>query len=151
MSIEQEITTRLKEAMKSKNENELRTLRMVKSQAQLAKTAPGFSGETDDNFWIDVIAKYVKQQKKAGEEFEKAGEAAKDRIDELRFEIDYLEPFLPRKASEDEVRLMVRAAIAQTGATSPKMLGKVIGAVMKEHKDTVDAEIVKQIATQELV
>ncbi|MCU0664888.1 MAG: GatB/YqeY domain-containing protein [Myxococcota bacterium] len=136
--------------MKSKSADELRTLRMVKSAGQIAKTAPGFSGETNDAFWIEVISKYVKQQKKAIEEFEKAGAGAAAQISELRFEIDYLEPFLPQKATEDEIREMVRKAIEQTGATSAKMVGKVMGAVMKDHKDRVDADIVKRIATQEL-
>lgn len=150
MGIEQEITTRLKEAMKAKSENELRTLRMVKSQAQIVKTAPGFTGEAGDAFWLEVIARYVKQQKKAIEEFEKVGDAAKGQISELRFEIEYLEPFLPKKAGEDEVLVWVRAAIAETGASSAKMVGKVVGAVLKGHKDTVDADTVKRIATQEL-
>lgn len=150
MSIEKEITSRLKEAMRSKNQKELGVLRMVKTQATTAKTASGFEGETDDAFWLDVIAKYVKQQQKALVEFEKAGEAGKNQVEQLLYEIAYLEPFLPQKLSEGEVRKLVREAIDETGAAGSGMIGRVMGAVMKKHKDEVDAAMVKRIAAEEL-
>lgn len=140
----------MKEAMRAKNQQELGVLRMVKTQAAMAKTAGGFDGETGDAFWTDVIGKYVKQQKKALVEFEKAGDAGKDQVEQLRFEIAYLEPFLPQKLSEDEVRKLVRRTIEETGAAGSGMVGRVMGAVMKDHKDEVDAAMVKRVAAEEL-
>ncbi|MCP4675944.1 MAG: GatB/YqeY domain-containing protein, partial [Deltaproteobacteria bacterium] len=55
MSIEEELTTRLKNAMRAKNTRELDVLRMVKTQGQAKKTASGFDGDTDDAFWTEVI------------------------------------------------------------------------------------------------
>ncbi len=150
MGIEQELASRLKDAMRSKNAQELNVLRMVKTQGQAAKTAPGFEGDTDDKFWTDVIIKYVKQQKKAKEEFEKAGEQGRENAETIEFEIKYLEPFLPKLMGEDEVRSIVKAAIAKTGVVDAKMVGKVMGFVMKDHKGEVDAAMVKRIATEEL-
>ena len=150
MSIEEQIMTRMKEAMRTKNSDELALLRMVKTEAQKAKTAPGFDGNTDDNFWLDVIAKYVKQQQRSIVEFEKAGDSAKETIEKLRFDIDYLAFFLPKKLDDAETRALVKAAIQATGATNAKMTGKVVGAVMKTHRDQVDAALVKRIAEEEL-
>jgi uncharacterized protein YqeY len=150
MSIEEELTTRLKQAMRDKNARELGVLRMVKTQGQAARTAPGFEGETDDAFWTDVIARYVKQQKKALVEFAKGGEQGAENVAQIEYEVEYLAPFLPAQLGEEEVRALVRQGIAETGAAGAKMAGKVIGWVMKGHRDQVDAALVKRIATEEL-
>ena len=150
MSIEKELTSRMKDAMRSKDTAALDVLRMVKSEASLAKTAAGFDGETDDAFWTEVISRYVKKQKKAKVEFEKAGDAGKENANHIQFEIDYLQPFLPKLLTEEEVREIVRKVIADTGAKGQRMVGKVIGAVMKNHREEVDAAVVKAIAGQEL-
>lgn len=150
MTIEEQLNARLTEAMRARSEREVSVLRMVKSQATVARSAPGFSGKTDDAFWSDVIARYVKQQKKAIAEFEKAGDAGREQIAALEFEVDYLAPFLPAVLSEEEVRELVKTAIAKTGAVGPKMLGKVMGFVMKDHKGKVDAAMVKRLAAEEL-
>lgn len=150
MTIEEQLGTRLKEAMRAKRTEELDVLRMVKSQAQTARTAPGFDGATDDAFWLDAIARYVKQQRKAREEFEKGGEAGAEQVRKLTYEIEYLSAFLPKQRSEEDVRAFVKQAIAEVGAVGPKMVGRVVGVVMKGHRDEVDAEVVKRVATEEL-
>jgi uncharacterized protein YqeY len=150
MTIEQQLTTKLKEAMRSKNKKEIAVLRMVKAQAGVAKVAPGFDGEAGDAFWLDMIARYVKQQKKAREEFKKVGEKGAEQVADIQFEIDYLEPYLPSFLGEDQVRELVRQAIAETGASGAKMAGRVTGEVMKQHRDAVDPGMVKRIATEEL-
>lgn len=149
MTIEQQIMDRMKTAMREKKVQELSVLRMVKSFGMKEKTAPGFGGDTDDNFWLDVIAKYVKQQQKALIEFEKAGVTGEQTAG-LKYEIDYLTPFLPAKLSETETQQLVDNAIAATGAESIKMMGKVMGAVMKDNKDKVDAGLVKQLIQKKL-
>ena len=150
MSIEEQIVSRMKEAMRAKNNQELALLRMVKSEAQKAKTAPGFDGNADDKFWLGVIAKYVKQQQRAIGEFEKAGDDAKEAIAQIKYELEYLSAFLPKKLGEEETRALVKAAIEQSGVTGVRMAGKVVGAVMKTHRDQVDAAMVKRIAEEEL-
>ena len=150
MTIEQQIMSRMKEAMRNKREQELGVLRMVKTQAQTAQSAPGFDGKPDDAFWIDVIAKYVKQQTRAQAEFEKAGDAGKGQVESLKYEIDYLSEFLPKKLDDNAVRELVRDAIKTLGVENPKMAGKVIGYVMKSHRDEVDAAQVKRFVDEEL-
>lgn len=150
MSIEQQIMTRIKEAMKAKNNDELALLRMVKTEAQKAKTAPGFDGNAGDAFWLDVIGKYVKQQQRAIGEFEKGGDAAKETIDKLKFDIEYLSEFLPKKLGEAETRALVKSAIEATKVTDVRMVGKVMGFIMKGHRDEVDAALVKKLAEEAL-
>lgn len=150
MSIEEKILERMKDAMRNKKARELEVLRMVKTQAQTAKTAPGFDGKADDAFWLDVIGKYVKQQQRALAEFEKAGEAGKDHVERLTFEIEYFSEFLPKKLDEAALKELVKQAVQETGAVGAKMTGKVMGFIMKSHKDSVDAEMLKRIIAEAL-
>ena len=148
MSIEKQLAERLKDAMRNKNQQELDVLRMIKTQAQAKKTAPGFQGETDDSFWQDVITRYVKQQKKAMKEFEKAGDRGKEAVEKLKFEVDYLSDYLPELLGEEAVIKLVEQAILDTGAKDGKMVGRVVGAVMQKHRDQVDPAMVKQLAAK---
>ena len=150
MGIEEQLTTKLTEAMRARRQAEVNVLRMVKTQAAKERTAPGFSCDDADGFWLGVIQRYVKQQKKALVEYEAIGERAATQIAEIKFEIEYLAPFAPSALGEAETAALVDAAIAETGAVGAKMVGKVVGAVMKAHKDHVNAELVKSIAAAKL-
>ncbi|MBW2276586.1 MAG: GatB/YqeY domain-containing protein [Deltaproteobacteria bacterium] len=150
MGVEEQLTTRLTEAMRARNTRETDVLRMVKTMGTRDMAAPGFKGEADDAFWLAVIGRYTKQQKKALAEFEKLGDAAASQIEQANYEIDYLSPFLPELLAKAAVRELVKAAIEETGAAGPKMVGKIVGAVMKTHRDSVDPLMVKAIATEEL-
>jgi uncharacterized protein YqeY len=150
MTVEEQLTVRLKQAMRDRDRRQADVLRMVKTMATTERAAPGFSGETDDAFWLGVIGRYVKQQRKALAEFEQLGEAAEEQAEQARYEIEYLSPFLPSLLGEDEVRRLVREAIAGSGAAGAKQAGKVVGAVMKEHRDRVDPQLVKRVALEEL-
>jgi uncharacterized protein len=150
MSIEQQLTDRMKDAMRNKKTRELDVLRMVKTLAQTAKSAPGFDGKTDDAFWLDIIGKYVKQQQRAAAEFEKAGEAGREHVERLNFEIEYFSEFLPKKLGEAELRALVARAVEETGVSDVKGAGKVMGYIMKEHKDEVDAGTLKRVIAEVL-
>ena len=150
MSIEQQLTDRMKDAMRNKKARELEVLRMVKTQAQTAKTAPGFDGKTDDAFWLDVIGKYVKQQQRALAEFEKAGEAGREHVERLSYEVEYFSEFLPEKLDDAALRALVVQAVQETGAVGGKMAGKVMGHIMKTHKDSVEPSSLKRIIAEVL-
>ena len=70
--------------------------------------------------------------------------------DKLRFETEYLARWLPKQLGEDEVRSLVRQAIQELGASSPKQAGRVVGHLMKSHGKELDGKIVHRIATEEL-
>jgi hypothetical protein len=150
MSIEQTLRSELTAAMKARDQRKADCIRMVNTKVMERRTAKGFTGAVDDALHQDVIAAYRKSLQKAIEQFLAAGEKGAQHAADLQFEVDYLEQFLPKGLGEDEVRALVRAAIAATGATDAKLVGKVVGHVMKEHKGKVDAADVKRIATEEL-
>ncbi len=148
MSLLEEFNTRLKEAMKSRNAQELGVLRMVKTRFQQKKTEKGFSGEVTDDVAREVVAQYVKQMKRALEDFERAGDQGAEKAAQARFEIDYLKDFLPQLLSEEETRKLVETIVAEQGLDQPSHAGRVVGAVMKTHKGKVDPALVKKLATE---
>lgn len=150
MSIEQDLRTKLTASIKAKDLRTANVIRMLNTKVMERRTAKGFQGEVDDALYLDVIGAYQKAMAKALAEYEALGERGKEQADELRFEIEFCAQYLPKQLSEDEVRAAVRAAIAALGTKDPKMVGRVVGTVMKDHKGRVDAAVVKDIATAEL-
>lgn len=148
MGVHEELDSRLKAAMKAKDERVLDVVRMVRSRAKL--TAVDQSKELDDALYLETIQAYVKQMKRAMTEYEEAGETGAAMVEKLRFEVEYLTPFLPTSLGDDEVRAIVKALIAQQGVAGARMAGRVVGLVMKDHKGRVDPALVKRIAEEEL-
>ena len=77
------------------------------------------------------------------EEFKKG--AREDLVEKTQAEIDVLLPYLPAQLSEDEVRELVKAAVEQTGAATPKDMGKVMGVLMPKVKGRADGKMVNTI------
>ena len=146
MSIQQDLRKRLTAAMKARDSRTANLVRMLETRVTERRTAKGFKGEVDDALYLDVIAAYKKSMEKAREEYAAAGERGREQVEELGFEIEFCEQYLPRQLSDDELRDAVTTAIAELGITDPKQAGRVIGAVMKHHKDRVDAGRVKAMA-----
>ena len=77
------------------------------------------------------------------EEFQKGGR--EDLVEKTQAEIDVLLPYLPAQLSEDEVRELVKAAVEQTGAATPKDMGKVMGVLMPKVKGRADGKMVNTL------
>jgi uncharacterized protein YqeY len=150
MALEQDLRARLTEAMKGKDLRTANVIRMINTKVMERRTAKGFSGPVDDALFLDVIASYKKSLQKARDEFLAAGDKGHDQAAELAWEIKFCETLLPRGLSAEEVRAAVKAAIAATGASDPKLAGRIVGEVMKQHKGKVEAAEVKKIAEEEL-
>ena len=150
MSIREELRAKLKEAMRASDRRMADAVRMIESKVTERRTAKGFQGDVDDELYREVIAAYKKSLEKSRAEYEKGGDRAAEALASIDWEIGFCQQFLPAPLGDDEIREAVREAIAQTGADSPKMAGRVVGAVMKEHKGRVDAGRVKAIAAEEL-
>ncbi|MFT7621517.1 MAG: hypothetical protein ACI9WU_000681 [Myxococcota bacterium] len=145
-TIEQQFTSRLKDAMRAKDTRVLTTIRAIRAKVGEARTAKGFTGEVDDALHLKIIAAYVKSMSKAKLEYDKAGARGDALGAALAFEIEYLSEFLPKRLDEAATIPLVEAAIASTGATSKKEIGKVMGAVMKSHRDQIEPGIVRAVA-----
>lgn len=134
MSIREELSAELKDAMRSHDRNRVDVIRQINAEIDRAVTAPGFKGEADDALYRETIAAYAKKMAKALTEYEGYGERGADAAAKLRFEVDYLGRWLPRAPSEEELAAFVDAAIEKVGATDMKAMGQVMGVLMKEHE-----------------
>ena len=148
MSLEERLRKELTAAIKAKDLRSANIIRMVSTKVMERRTAKGFSGEVDDALYEDVISAYRKSLAKAVDQYKQAGERGAEQAAELEHEIEFLGRYLPQGLSEAELEAAVKAAIDAVGATDVKMIGRIIGQVMKDHKGKVDAADVKRVASQ---
>ena len=150
MSIEAQLAELLKESMRAKDARTADCIRMIKTKHMERRTAAGFKGPLDDALWLDVITAYQKQLRKSREEYAAIGARGADAIEQLDFEIGFCSRFLPKAASDDEVRTIVRETVARLGLSDPKQSGRLVGEIMKANKGKVDPASVKRIVEEEL-
>jgi uncharacterized protein YqeY len=148
MALEQELTTRLTQAIKGKDARTADVVRMLKTRLQERRTAKDFSGTIDDALVLDVIAAYRKQLQKAIAEYDKLGERGAAHAAQLRFEQEFCEGYLPKGMDEAAVRALVKERLASLGIADAKQIGRLIGDIMKTHKGQVEAGDVKRIAEE---
>jgi len=150
MSLMQEIDVRFKAAMKARDASTVSVLRMVKAKLKEYAIEKRISGDVPDAEARQVIATYAKQLRKSLPEFEKGGEAARDAIARIRFEIDYLEPFLPQFLDEARTREIVQRVVTEMGRPPQQKTGMVMGHIMKEHAGQVDPVLVRRLVDEAL-
>ena len=125
MSLSKQIVSDLTAAMKAQDATALSTLRMVKAAMMNRQIEKG--SELDDDDMQKLLRSLVKQRRDSIEQYEKAGR--QELVDKETAEIKIIETYLPQAASQEEIEQAVAAAIAETGATSMKDMGKVMKAV----------------------
>jgi uncharacterized protein YqeY len=150
MSIETQLQDLLKEAMRNKDTRTSDCVRMIKTKHMERRTAAGFKGALDDALWLEVIAAYQKQLRKAREEYAGLGERGAESLPQLDFEIEVCGRFLPKTAGEAEVRVAVKETLARVGSGDAKQAGRVMGEIMKANKGKFDPAMVKRIVEEEL-
>jgi uncharacterized protein YqeY len=150
MSLIQEFDERLKSAMRAKDDNALNVLRMVRTRLREYARDHKLEGDLSDDAVREVVSAYARQLKKSLPEFEKGGESAQAAIEGIKYELEYLEPFLPKLLGEDETRALVASAVEELGNPPAKMMGKVIGHIMKAHKNEVDPTRVRRLVQEAL-
>lgn len=134
-------------AMKARDAETLSTLRMLKAalmEAKIAKRNVPLSPEEE----IEIVSRYEKKRRETLEECRKAGRddlAAKEEA-----EIAIVRRFLPEQIDEAGVRAAVARAVAATGASSARDMGKVMGVLMKELKGRADGDLVSRIVKETL-
>lgn len=135
-------------AMKARDADTLSTLRMLKSALMEAKTKKPRDATLSPDEEIDVLQRYVKKRRETIEELRK--NAREDLVASEEREIAVTMRYLPQMMSEDELRAVVREALAQTGATGPREMGKVIGAVMGRVKGKAEGGTVSRLVKEAL-
>jgi uncharacterized protein YqeY len=149
MSLQEQLKQDQIAAMRAKDKATLNAIRSVQAEIATAKAAPGFSGEADDTLYVKTISTYVKRISKSRTEYEAIGERGADQAAMLKYEIDYLDRYLPKTLDEAGTRALVVAAIADMGADENTPAGKVIGAVMRSG-ESLDGTLVNKIVREEL-
>ncbi len=145
MSIFDEVSRQMTAAMRAKDAPRLAALRGMRAAFQTEMKREG--AETlSDEACVAVLRRLAKQRHESIDAFEKASRA--DRADQERAELALIETFLPSLADAAQTRSWVEAAIAETGASSPSDVGRVMGAVMKAHKGDVDGPLAKKLAAE---
>jgi uncharacterized protein YqeY len=124
MTLTKQIVADLTAAMKAQDAGRTSTLRMVKAAMMNRQIEKG--SELDDADMQKLLRSLVKQRRDSIEQYEKAGR--QELVDKEKAEIDVIETYLPQAASQSEIEQAVAAAIAETGATSMRDMGKVMKA-----------------------
>jgi len=140
MSLELQIMTEMKEAMKAKNEAVLRALRAIKAEIIKAKTEPGAAGEIDEATEQKFLQKMMKQRRDSLDIFEKQGR--EDLASKEKEEMAVIEKFLPKQLDETELKEIVKKIIAETGASTPADMGKVMGVASKQLAGKADGKMI---------
>ena len=138
MSLEQQISKGIMEAMKAKEPVRLQTLRNIKKYIIEAKTAGTEIAELPDADVVKIIAKLAKQGSDSAEIYRQQNRA--DLAEEELAQVAVMQEFLPRQLSPEELTEAVRAVIAEVGATSVKEMGKVMGVASKRLAGPADGK-----------
>ena len=148
MSLEVEVMSLMKDAMKNKDEALLRGLRAIKAEIIKAKTEPGANGAISEDTEMKLLQKLVKQRKDSLTIFQEQNRA--DLADKEAEEIAVIEKFLPVQMTEEAVKVAVEAIMKELGAAGPQDLGKVMGVASKQLAGKADGKIIAAIAKNAL-
>ncbi|USI98954.1 GatB/YqeY domain-containing protein [Xanthomonas prunicola] len=146
MPLKQQLTDDMKAAMKSGDKHSLGVIRLINAAIKQKEVDERI--EMDDTAVIAVLDKMVKQRKDSVTQFEAA--AREDLAQIEREEIVVIERYLPAKMGEAEIVAAIQAAIAQTGASSPADIGKLMGALKPKLAGQADMGLVSTLVKQHL-
>ena len=130
MTLFDQISNDIKAAMLAKDAVRRDTLRGIKKEFLEAKTSKGGNGELSDEEALKIITKMVKKGKDAAEIFQ--SQNREDLASDELAQVAVMEAYLPQQMSDAELTEAVQAIIAETGATGPKEMGKVMGVASKK-------------------
>lgn len=147
MKLEEQINNDIKSAMLARDAAKLEALRAIKAALLLEKTKEGTTGEIPETIELGLLQRLVKQRKESAAIYK---EKNRDdlAVQEL-FQVSIIEKYLPQQMSEEEITAAVKEFIAETGASSIKDMGKVMGRASAALAGKADnkkiSEIVKKL------
>ena len=145
MSMKQQLTEDMKAAMKA-GEKQLGVIRLINAAIKQREVDERI--ELDDTAVIAVLDKMVKQRKDSVSQYEAANR--EDLAEIERAEIVVIEAYLPAKMGEAEIVAAIQAAIAETGASGPADMGKLMGALKPKLAGQADMGLVSKLVKQQL-
>ena len=145
-SFNDQIQNDLKQAMKSRDQTRLATLRLLKAALVNEKISKVRELTSDDE--TEVVRRAAKQRRESIEAYEAAGRT--ELADQEKAELAILEEYLPKMLSREETGKLVDDIIAETGASSKADTGRVMGALMARHRAEIDGKLAKEIVAEKL-
>lgn len=142
MDLFEKVSEDIKTAMKAKDKVALETLRNVKKFFLEAKTAPGANDTLTDADALKILQKLAKQGKDSAAIFTEQGRA--DLAEAELAQVKVIETYLPKPMSAEELEAALKAIIAEVGATSPKDMGKVMGAASKALAGKAEGRVISE-------
>lgn len=143
MAIFETISEDIKAAMKARDKVRLDTLRNIKKVFLEAKTAPGANDTLEDADAMKILQKLAKQGHETAETFISAGR--QDLADVELAQAKVIEEYLPKPLTEAEIEEVVKAVIAETGASTMKDMGRVMGTASKKMAGKADGKTISAI------
>ncbi len=137
--LRQRLNDTLKQSMKAKDSNTVRTLRLIiaaMKDRDIADRSKGNMDGIDEDGILSMLQSMIKQRHDSIEMYTKGGR--EELADTERQEITIIEQFLPQQLSDDEIGVVVKEAIAEIGADSIKDMGKVMGAIKAKYAGQMD-------------
>ncbi|HEY6607948.1 MAG TPA: GatB/YqeY domain-containing protein [Candidatus Limnocylindria bacterium] len=141
MTLSERIESAMRDAMRARDERRTLTLRMVMADAHNQRIAKG--RDLTDEEVVEVLTRQVKQRRESIELYREGGRPERAEAEEA--EVVILAEFLPEQLSEAEIESLAREAIAETGASSPADVGRVMGRVAPQTKGRADGRLVSEV------
>ncbi len=147
MTLQERIDSDLKEALKSKQDIRVSTLRLVKAEVKnliIEKREE----KAEDKDVISVISKQIKQRHDSIEAFAKGNR--QDLVDKEKSELAILESYMPKRRTAEELKIIIKSSIEKVGAKGRSDMGKVMKSVMDEAAGQADGKELSRLVSEEL-
>lgn len=148
MSLQNTINNDIKAAMLAKEKEKLEALRAVKAALLLAATEKGGNSDLSPDTEIKLLQRLVKQRREAAEVYTSQGR--QDLAEPETFQADIIQQYLPQQMSEGEITAVLQQIISETGASSGKDMGKVMGLAAKQLAGKADNKMISALVKQML-
>ena len=143
MSLKEKLQNDLTAAMRARDEIKSSTIRMILTSIKNEEVSGREARDLSDAEVITVLSREAKKRREAAEAFDQAG--AKDRADQERAEGEIIAEYLPAQLSESEIKELIAAAIAETGANSPAQMGLVMKSLQPKTAGKADGGLVSSL------
>lgn len=143
-TIDQEI----KQAMLAKNQAKLRGLRAIKAALLLARTEKGSTEEITEETELKILQRLIKQRRESSDIYKQQGRADLAIIEDE--EIEVINNFLPQQMEREEVEKVIAAIISESGSSSVKDMGKVMGLANKQLTGKADGKLIAEVVKSQL-
>ncbi|MCX2432435.1 MULTISPECIES: GatB/YqeY domain-containing protein [unclassified Pedobacter] len=142
------INQEMKKAMLAKDQAQLRGLRAIKAALLLARTEKGSSEDMTEEAELKILQKLIKQRRESADIYKSQNRADLYQVEEE--EIAVISQFLPKQLSREEVAVIIDEVIKQSGATSVKDMGKVMGPANQALAGKADGKLIAEIVKEKL-